>query len=1079
MAAMDFDVRASPASEAEPWSREPPAGSQHHHNRSLDLRQTPKHRNPNRVKAKPANPNVISSILSSLEDTLTELPVVERSEQQSDTASKHSRPESSTRSVASSASIHRNTASPGFGVEYGNSLSLDDDEGVTDAALPPTIPTSRPPSGLSNYTAKRHSSFSKPTAAAAVFRNRPSSRRSSFSGASVDGRSSRRNKLSSESWVRQNKDSDGRSDISRGRTPRKSLRRVSSQEMLRSASREFSPQPSLDTPSVSLAEKIIARTPPPISTSKGRLYLTDVTINEDLPIESPISPTPIAPSPLIEQKPAIESKASSGSRLSVGDAPLSKTPSPISDSIPTRTSSLRQPSNSPAGGRKKHKKSKKLAITPSKAESMAVKESSPSIPDSSWIDLGEEDETVKRIKQLREKRKSRLQESTTYSSPIESPTDAKWPPVYELSAPPAEESKRGSRTRPVANRSATEPGFHQHLLGDRGEEMHEEHVNGASVNGTSGVRNVPATSQRSTNSLELTAPLSVNYRPATSKSDTSPIPPPSLDYSYARAVDLLNGIEYSDQEKRSRESSDQGSLFLKGLDLPTPQKQTTLAPPPHGKSAKKSKRSPSDRWTAVHPDLPLEFDKKKNRRKSMSDARLARALEDDEELRRKDSIEDAVEQYLNAPRLSHTIKHPATGRTIAFSEVGDPEGAAVFVCVGMGLTRYVTAFFDELATTLRLRLITLDRPGVGASEPFPPTDKSGPLSWPEDVLAVCQHLGIVKFSILAHSAGAIYALATALILPHLVKGKVHLLAPWVPPSQLEAISHTAASAPPSNPLPRSQRFLRVLPTPFLKAANSSFMTATSASLKPATKRNIKSNSTRTPPRRTAHPDEGAVKRPMSSDRPDRPEYNRRESMMLMDQFMPNTNPLDNFPIPVVEEEEDQSLKRGSLVLSATASPMDPGLAYATSGLNAAEHAERERQVEYTSRLTQRTWELATRDSNPATDLLVCLERNRDVGFRYTDVGREVVITHGSEDKRVPIANVKWLAEQMNRRALGLHFDDDARESRESWVDASARGGCEVRVLPGEGHGLMASPVIMGDVLTEIAGYWAGQHNGRL
>ena len=196
--------------------------------------------------------------------------------------------------------------------------------------------------------------------------------------------------------------------------------------------------------------------------------------------------------------------------------------------------------------------------------------------------------------------------------------------------------------------------------------------------------------------------------------------------------------------------------------------------------------------------------------------------------------------------------------------------------------------------------------------------------------------------------------------------------------------------------------------------------------------------------------------------------------------MPNTNPLENFPIPVInEDEDDASMKRGSLVLSATAGPMDPGLAYASNGLNAAEHAERERQVEYTSRLTQRTWDLATRDSNPATDLLVCLERHRDVGFRYTDVGREVVITHGSEDKRVPIANVKWLAEQMNRRALGLHFDNDARESRESWADATAKGGCEVRVLPGEGHGLMASPVIMGDVLTEIAGYWVGQHNGRL
>lgn len=469
-----------------------------------------------------------------------------------------------------------------------------------------------------------------------------------------------------------------------------------------------------------------------------------------------------------------------------------------------------------------------------------------------------------------------------------------------------------------------------------------------------------------------------------------------------------------------------------------------------------------------------DFTSKKSRRKSFSDARHAQVVEETDDLPRRDSVEDAVIDFLRAPRLSRTIKSP-TGRTIAFSEVGDPKGAAVFVCVGMGLTRYVTAFYDELAATLRLRLITVDRPGVGGSDPYPSSNKSGPLGWPEDVLAICQELGIAKFSLLAHSAGAIYALATALILPHLIKGKVHLLAPWVPPSQLEAISHPAASAPPANPLPRSQRFLRVLPTPFLKAANTSFMTATSTSLKPASRRKGDSVNTRTPPppRRGA----GAVQSPTTPSRPpsrgNRPDYNRRESMMLMDQYMPSTTPLESFPIPT------KTLEESDLVLSATAIPTDPSFTYASTGLNAAEHAETQRQSDYTRRLTQSTWDLATRDSNPSYDLVVCLERTRDVGFRYTDVTREVVITHGTDDKRVPIANVQWLAEQMNRRALGMQLGIDGRESREAWADPSSKGGCEVRVLPGEGHGLMASPVIMSDVLTEIATHWIGADKGRV
>lgn len=94
-----------------------------------------------------------------------------------------------------------------------------------------------------------------------------------------------------------------------------------------------------------------------------------------------------------------------------------------------------------------------------------------------------------------------------------------------------------------------------------------------------------------------------------------------------------------------------------------------------------------------------------------------------------DSIDDAVESYLCSPRLSQKIKHPQTGRVISFSEVGDAEGSAVFCCVGMGLTRYITTFYDELALTLKLRLITPDRPGVGDSEPYP-DGTTTPLSWP-------------------------------------------------------------------------------------------------------------------------------------------------------------------------------------------------------------------------------------------------------------------------------------------------------------------------------------------------------------
>ena len=107
--------------------------------------------------------------------------------------------------------------------------------------------------------------------------------------------------------------------------------------------------------------------------------------------------------------------------------------------------------------------------------------------------------------------------------------------------------------------------------------------------------------------------------------------------------------------------------------------------------------------------------------------------------------------------------------------------------------------------------------------------------------------------------------------------------------------------------------------------------------------------------------------------------------------------------------------------------------------------DQERQTTYDTRLTHAIWELATTGANPAVDLLICLERRHTIGFRYVDINRPVTIHHGSRDTRVPVDNVRWLGKTMRR--------------------------CEVRVLEGEGHGLMASAGVMGSVLMEISKEW--------
>ncbi|KAI1450392.1 alpha/beta-hydrolase [Annulohypoxylon stygium] len=384
-----------------------------------------------------------------------------------------------------------------------------------------------------------------------------------------------------------------------------------------------------------------------------------------------------------------------------------------------------------------------------------------------------------------------------------------------------------------------------------------------------------------------------------------------------------------------------------------------------------------------------------------------------------DSIDDAVESYLCSPRLSQKIRHPQTGRMISFSEVGDAEGSAVFCCVGMGLTRYITAFYDELALTLKLRLITPDRPGVGDSEAYA-DGTATPLSWPDDVYAICQALKITKFSILAHSAGAIYALATALRMPQHIRGRIHLLAPWIPPSQMNVFG-TSQALPPTNAIPTSQRILRALPTPFLKAANSSFMTATSSSITSSLPKNS--------PRR------GKRKSSAPSAR-DSTIANRRDITPSLDKenILHENSGGKGIP-PSASENMDQCRPADN--------EFNPQAAILEAAADAM--ADKERQTTYDMRLTHAIWELATTGANPAVDLLVCLERRHTIGFRYVDITRPVIIHHGSRDTRVPVENVKWLGKTMRR--------------------------CEVRVLEGEGHGLMASASVMGSVLMEISKEW--------
>jgi len=1016
---------------------------------------------PTRVKTRPADHAVISSIISSLDAFDPSVNVSPKSHKLSSSSTRRgdSTPRSASASMTSSPTIMRSSFMPppesstyGTVANDGSQWDISEED---EAAPPPVIHASPSVSSISQQSIRtsRRSLRSEP-------RNTPSlhSLQRSPVRAKREALIPASNDLSAEDWIKQNIQQSLESAQSRT-TPSQKERGIgrpsedAERQHLASCAAKASTRP---RPESGIIQR---KTSMPTYSSKSRVYLDSDSTDE----RTSGPPTPRSLSIRTKSSESYRDavrQASAGMAMSPHASPR---PSPMADSIPLRTSSLRQSSSSPAPMKKKIKSSKRTALTSNPFKSKRTE----TISDNSFLDLGENDETVKRIMELRKKRETRLLESSSASDPGQ----VEMPPLNTNLIETAASTRAVGR--PGARRSITDTAV---TLNGLGVTMESPVLYDLDESPTLGATYTPEPSHY----FAPLSPLSPQSMPETAAAS----PQVSLDLSYAQAVHALQAARSAgpsiDSSRPSIEAAMPNVPFRRGSAATTASvsKPSSLrafsTKPTQGKKSFQSNRA--------HPDLPEDFQMRNPRRKSISDTRNARTTHERSQSERRDSVEDAVLGFLRAQRLNQKIRHVVSGRTISFSEVGDPKGSAVFVCVGMGLTRFVTAFYDELATTLRLRLVTIERPGVGSSDGYPPNDRSGPLNWPNDVLTVCDHLGIESFSLLAHSAGAVYALATALVLPHMVRGKVHLLAPWIPPSQMEAVAHPTSpySSTPAAVLPRSQRFLRVLPTPFLKAANSSFMASATASLNKSANKRKPSGTGASTGAWPSSPEDAdfAINRAQGAKRPttsggDRPDIPRRESLMLMDQYMPNTNPMESFLLRGGTTSRPASPhRRESLGLSATATPTDPAFTYASTALNAAEHAERERKSIYTSRLTQRTWEYAIRDANPATDLLVCLERHREVGFHYTDVSAAVVITHGAEDKRVPVGNIRWLGDQMNRMATSGPRAGMSVQSRDPYTEYDVGGGgCEVRILEGEGHGLMASPVIVGDLLTEISGYW--------
>ncbi len=121
------------------------------------------------------------------------------------------------------------------------------------------------------------------------------------------------------------------------------------------------------------------------------------------------------------------------------------------------------------------------------------------------------------------------------------------------------------------------------------------------------------------------------------------------------------------------------------------------------------------------------------------------------------------------------------GRALAVDDVGAPDGAAVLYIHGTPDSRLARHPDDALAARAGVRLLAIDRPGTGDSDPHP---DAGLDALGRDLVTVLDELGLDRAALLGWSSGGLAALAAAAVLGDRVTA-VTAVAP-VPPVEAYA-----------------------------------------------------------------------------------------------------------------------------------------------------------------------------------------------------------------------------------------------------------------------------------------------------
>lgn len=420
--------------------------------------------------------------------------------------------------------------------------------------------------------------------------------------------------------------------------------------------------------------------------------------------------------------------------------------------------------------------------------------------------------------------------------------------------------------------------------------------------------------------------------------------------------------------------------------------------------------------------------------------------------------DEDITRYIRSKRLTRlmTLRRPPNHHlVVSMADVGCEYGHPVVVFLGLGSVRYLVALYDELAESLGLRLICIDRWGLGKTGEVPDS-RRGFRQWATVVEEVLDQLGVSRCSILAHSAGAPYALASSLRLADRVHGSIQLLAPWV-----GSASESTANA---------YKWLKFVPSGVIKTAQAAEWRVQGWRLGKL-------------PKMQAQPVGFDPRAPLSSEStassPIFAEYSMRLTTENQEDHLSSRT-----PSPSLLSESDHcgdfslgETARTATFLSTSAQTRIRKASFdANAGLSSPPCVETPstrlvRKVSTSSKATptaptsirsHRTTPRAAAELDLGTalmrashaeslkggtsDLLTILQKNsKGADFAYSEIARPVKVWHGLKDDKISLQSVMAL---------------------ETLIP-----NCTVHAIPGADHSLMTNVAVFIQVLQCIAGEW--------